>query len=63
MSAVLRHGPSYFAVMAQELQRWMGSLEFTSLDQVRGRLSLAQTEAPSEFERGQYIRTLSGWRS
>jgi dihydroorotate dehydrogenase (fumarate) len=63
VSAVLRHGPSYFAVMAQELQRWMGSLEFTSLDQVRGRLSLAQTEAPSEFERGQYIRTLSGWRS
>jgi dihydroorotate dehydrogenase (fumarate) len=63
VSAILRHGPSYFALMRQELTHWMESLEFGRLDDVRGRLSLAKTEAPSAFERAQYIRTVSGWRS
>jgi dihydroorotate dehydrogenase (fumarate) len=63
VSAILRHGPSYFALMRQELSHWMESLEFGRLDDVRGRLSLANTEAPSAFERAQYIRTVSGWSS
>jgi dihydroorotate dehydrogenase (fumarate) len=63
VSAILRHGPSYVTVMRDELCRWMESLEFSSLDDVRGRLSLANTDAPSAFERAQYIRTLSGWSS
>ena len=63
VSAILRHGPSYFTSMREELRRWMESLEFARLDDVRGRLSLANTEAPSAFERAQYIRTLSGWSS
>lgn len=63
VSAILRHGPSYFASMRQELGRWMESLELARLDDIRGRLSLANTEAPSAFERAQYIRTLSGWTS
>jgi dihydroorotate dehydrogenase (fumarate) len=63
VSAILRHGPSYFALMRDELRRWMESLEFVRLDEVRGRLSSAKTEAPSAFERAQYIRTVSGWSS
>lgn len=63
VSAVLRHGPSHFTLMREELRRWMESLEFASLDDVRGSLSLAKTEAPSAFERAQYIRTVSGWGS
>jgi dihydroorotate dehydrogenase (fumarate) len=63
VSAILRHGPSYFTLMRDELRRWMESLEFARLDDIRGRLSLAHTEAPSAFERAHYIRTLSGWRS
>ena len=63
VSAILRHGPSYFTLMRDELSRWMESLEFARLDDVRGRLSLAKTEAPSAFERAQYIRTVSGWSS
>jgi dihydroorotate dehydrogenase (fumarate) len=61
VSAILRHGPSYFTAMREELRRWMESLEFARLDDVRGRLSLAATEAPGAFERAQYLRTLSGW--
>jgi dihydroorotate dehydrogenase (fumarate) len=63
VSAILRHGPSYFAVMRDELQRWMESREFASIEDIRGRVSLAKTEAPSAFERAQYIRTLTGWSS
>ncbi len=63
VSAILRHGPSYFTSMRDELHRWMESLEFARLGEIRGRLSLSKTEAPSAFERAQYIRTLSGWSS
>ena len=63
VSAILRHGPSYFTVMQDYLRGWMDSLGFTNLGDVRGRLSLEKTEDPSAFERAQYIRTLSGWRS
>ena len=63
VSAILRHGPSYFASMREELRRWMESLEFAGLDDCRGRLSLARAEAPSAFERAQYLRTLTGWSS
>src|SRR4029077_3153796 len=63
VSAALRHGPSYFTLMRDELVRWMELLAFATLDDVRGRLSLTRTEAPSAFERAPYIRTLSGWSS
>ena len=64
VSAILRHGPSYFTSMRDELRRWMESLEFARLDDIRGRVSLvAATGASSAFERAQYIRTLSGWSS
>jgi dihydroorotate dehydrogenase (fumarate) len=63
VSAILRHGPSYFRLMRDELQRWMEGMGFARMDDVRGRLSLAAVEAPGVFERAQYIRTLSGWSS
>ena len=63
VSAILRHGPSYFASMRDELRGWMESRGFASLGDIRGRLSLAKTETPNAYERAQYIRTLSGWGS
>jgi dihydroorotate dehydrogenase (fumarate) len=63
VSVILRHGPSYFISMGEELRRWMESLEYRSLDDIRGRLSLAKTESPDAFERAQYIHTLAGWNS
>jgi dihydroorotate dehydrogenase (fumarate) len=61
VSAILRHGPMYFKAMRDELQRWMELHEISSVDEMRGRLSLAQAEDPSAFERGQYLQTLSNW--
>ena len=63
VSAILRHGPSYFTLMRDELRRWMESSGFGSVNDIRGRLSLAKTEDPNAFERAQYIRTISGWSS
>jgi dihydroorotate dehydrogenase (fumarate) len=51
VSAILRHGPAYLAVMRDGLARWMESHEFRKLDDVRGRLSLANNPDPSAFER------------
>jgi dihydroorotate dehydrogenase (fumarate) len=61
VSAILRHGPPYLAVMRDGLARWMDSHGFPKLDDVRGRLSLANSPDPSAFERANYIRTLSSW--
>jgi dihydroorotate dehydrogenase (fumarate) len=63
VSAILRHGPTYFTVMREERRRWMESMEMARMDDVRGRLSLIRSEAAGAFERAQYIRTLSGWSS
>jgi dihydroorotate dehydrogenase (fumarate) len=61
VSAILRHGATYLAVMRDGLVHWMASHEFSKLDDVRGRLSLANSPDPSAFERANYIRTLSSW--
>jgi dihydroorotate dehydrogenase (fumarate) len=63
VSAILRHGPSYFSLMRHELLRWLESQGFSGLNAVRGCLSLSKTEAPNAFERAQYIRTIAGWSS
>jgi dihydroorotate dehydrogenase (fumarate) len=63
VSAILRHGPSFFGSMRDELRRWMESLAFARVEDFRGRVSLANTEDRTAFERAQYIRTLSGWSS
>lgn len=61
VSAILRHGPAYFTAMREGLSRWMESKQFTSLAEVRGRVSLRQSADPSAFERANYIRTLQSW--
>ena len=61
VSAILRHGPPYFMAMREGLARWMESKQFTSLDEVRGRVSLWKSTDPSAFERANYIRTLQSW--
>jgi dihydroorotate dehydrogenase (fumarate) len=63
VSAILRHGPAYLGVMREGLSKWMEAHTFTRLDDVRGRLSLANSPDPSAFERANYLRTLSSWNA
>ena len=62
VSAVLRHGPSYFSTMREGLRLWMASKDFTSIDQVRGLVDGRAANADL-FERAGYIRTLQSWAS
>jgi dihydroorotate dehydrogenase (fumarate) len=61
VSAIVRHGPAYLSVMRDGLAHWMDMHKFGTLDEVRGRLSLASSPDPEAFERANYIRAVSGW--
>ena len=61
VSAILRHGPGYFRVMLEGLERWMEAHGLTELIDMRGSASLARTADPHAFERASYIRTLHSW--
>jgi dihydroorotate dehydrogenase (fumarate) len=61
-SAVLRHGPAYLTTLRDGLAAWMERKGFTSLDQIRGKLSLREVTDPSGFERAHYLRTLQSWK-
>ena len=61
VSALLRHGPAYVSAMRLGLEHWMEWHKMTSLDEVRGRVSLEHTKDPAAFERANYIRALQSW--
>ncbi len=63
VSALLRHGPAYFSVLRDGLERWMERHGLDRLDDVRGRASLKHTTDPAAFERANYIRTLQSWKT
>jgi dihydroorotate dehydrogenase (fumarate) len=60
VSAILRHGPSYFTSMREGLLQWMDAKHYTTIDEVRGRVD-GQTTDTSILERAAYIRTLQSW--
>ena len=63
VSAVLRHGPAYFSVLRDGLERWMEKHKVARLDEMRGRASLQRSADPAAFERASYIRTLQSWKT
>lgn len=63
VSAILRHGPTYFSVLRDGLEQWMERHHLNRLDDVRGRASLKHTADPAAFERANYIRTLQSWKT
>src|SRR5215471_3851213 len=58
-SALLRHGPAYLETLRSGLATWMERHQYSTLDDVRGRMSLRDVEDPSAFERAHYLRTLN----
>jgi len=60
VSAILRHGPTYFMPMRDALVRWMESKQLGSIEEVRGRLN-GRTDDAGILERANYIRTLQSW--
>lgn len=61
VSAILRHGPSYFTVMREGLAHWMERHQLDALDQVRGHLSTGRAENASALERANYLKSIQSW--
>jgi dihydroorotate dehydrogenase (fumarate) len=61
VSALLRHGPAYVATMRHGLEDWLERRKASSLDEMKGTVSLENKRDPGAFERAQYIRTLHSW--
>jgi dihydroorotate dehydrogenase (fumarate) len=60
-SELLKNGPKRLQMLHSGLQTWLEQNEFSSLADVRGRLSLAEQEKPIAFERGNYLRVLNSY--
>jgi dihydroorotate dehydrogenase (fumarate) len=61
VSAILQQGPQHFRVMTDGLRHWMTQRGYASIEEARGRLSLARSTDPTHFERASYIRVLQSW--
>ncbi|MCB9697027.1 MAG: dihydroorotate dehydrogenase-like protein [Alphaproteobacteria bacterium] len=61
-TALLRHGPDHAARLLAALGEWLEEHEYTSLDQMRGSMSLLRCPDPEALERANYIQVLQRWR-
>ena len=61
VSAILRHGPEHLTRVVKEVPAWMERHQVSSVDDMRGRVSLQTSIDPANFERANYIRALHQW--
>ncbi|RPI53475.1 MAG: dihydroorotate dehydrogenase-like protein [Acidobacteria bacterium] len=62
VSALLQHGPRYLSYMVLAFNQWGSEHGYTTIDEMRDKMSLAQCADPQAFERGSYLRILQSWR-
>jgi dihydroorotate dehydrogenase (fumarate) len=62
-SELLRHGPGRVATVESELTDWMAAHEYTAVAQMRGSVASHAARDPRAFERAQYIRMLTTYRT
>jgi dihydroorotate dehydrogenase (fumarate) len=60
-SVLIRHGVRQISVIERDLLAWMEEHEYESVSQLKGSLSQKHCEAPSEFERAQYMKAISSY--
>jgi len=60
-SVLLEKGPAYLGVIRRGIEEWMTDQGFSSLDEVRGRLSALSVPNPAEFERANYLNILDSY--
>jgi len=58
VSALLRHGPGYLRQVKRELEAWMQEHEWSSLNEMRGNMSLQRIPDPSAYERANFRMAL-----
>lgn len=62
-SALLRRGPGYAATLVDGLKDWMEAREFSSVAELKGRMSHQHVANPGAFERANYIRMLESFKT
>ncbi len=62
VSALLQRGPEHLARIATGVGEWLDEHEYTSIDQMRGSMSLQTCPDPGAFERANYMQILHSWR-
>lgn len=61
-SALLQHGIPHIRTILKSLERWMDEHEYTSIQEMRGSMSLKKVENPEKYERAQYLRVLDSFK-
>lgn len=61
VSALLKNGPEYLAVLRRETESWLEEHEYASLRQMQGSMNLSRSPNPKAFERANYIYILQSW--
>ena len=62
-SALYKFGIKHIKTIETELTHWMTEREYLSVSQLRGSMSQLKCADPTAFERQQYIRTLTTYKS
>lgn len=62
-SALLKHGIDYAEHMLRDLEEWMETREYTSIEQMKGSMSERNVADPTAFKRGNYVRMLEQYKS
>jgi dihydroorotate dehydrogenase (fumarate) len=58
VSALLRHGPDHLRTVRREVEAWMQEHEWTSLNEMRGNMSLQRIPDPAAYERANFRMAL-----
>ena len=61
-STLYKNGNSHIKTIIKELEEWMNSKGFSSLDDFRGKLSQAKSDNPAAFERVQFMKYFRGYK-
>ena len=62
-SALMRHGISHIQRIEMDLTAWLGQHGHQSLGEIKGAMSQKNCADPSAFERAQYVKGLSTYKS
>lgn len=60
-STIIRHGFPQIALIESGLVEWLEEHDYESVSQLKGSLSQKNCATPSEFERAQYMKALTGF--
>jgi len=62
VGVVMEKSPKHIKKTLKKLKQWMKEREYTSMEQMKGSISLAHTSNPAAYERANYMRVLTDYR-